>query len=347
MVTKYIYMKKIIFITCLVFVNLLGIRAQDKYTVRPLTPQEVSQRLLPKYAPLALMPLTQLEYENIKSVREKEKQSTIPLLTNADSVEITYRNVPGLKAGDPDIPVRIYKPKYSATAPIFLWFHGGGFVYGNLNGDHKHCANMAIRGKVVVISVDYRLAPEHPYPAAVHDAYAVFLWSIKNAKNFQGDTTRIGLGGGSAGAGVAGSMTLLNRERKGPKIALQALFFPPADIDTNHVSVRELWQIPGVKGADIPYLLKLYIGKDYASNIPKNVLPGMTDNFSQLPPTYIATCGVDPLRDGGLDLGVKLIKAGIPVELHNFPGYPHGLLPDRVFPELYSFMYEYFYKPIK
>jgi acetyl esterase len=333
-------MKRTIIYSLLLLIT-YSLQAQEKKDVKVLSRQEVSERLLPKFAPLAFLPATLVNNQHIKESREKEKQLKIPELSNADSVDIVYENIPGLNPGDPAIPVRIYKPKGLTKSPIFLWFHGGGFIYGNLNWDHKMCANMAIRAKVVVISVDYRLAPENPYPAGVNDAYAVFQWSIKNANQIDGDPERLGIGGGSAGAGIAGSMALMNREKKGPEIKLQALIFPPGDIDTTRVSIQELWDIPGVKGADVPILLRYYLGENF-NNPPKNVLPGMTDNFKDLPATYLVTCGVDPLRDGGLQLGINLIEAGIPVELHNFPGYPHGMLPDRVYPELYEFLNTYY-----
>jgi len=334
-------MRKILLTGFAVLFALL-LKAQTATEIRPLTAAEVSKRLISKYSLLAFAPITKLDYENIKSVRKKEATSAIPKLSNADSLDISYLKVPGLNSGDPEIPIRIYRPKNADKAPIFLWFHGGGFVYGSLNWDHKNCANIAVRAGVVVISVDYRLAPENKFPAGVNDAYSVFLWSKKHAAEIGGNPDHIGVGGGSAGAGIAGSMVLVNRDKKGPKIDFQILFFPPADVDTNRTSVRELWSIPGVKGADIPVLLKMYLGDDYQKNIPDNALPGITKSFEALPPTYIATCGVDPLRDGGLVYGQNLILAGIPVELHNFPGYPHGLLPDKVFPEVYDFMHQYY-----
>ncbi|MBB6236823.1 acetyl esterase/lipase [Pedobacter sp. AK013] len=334
-------MKKII-LTGFAFFFACSLKAQTTKEIKPLTPAEVSKRLISKYSLLAFAPITKLDYENIKSERKKQASSAIPKLSNEDSLTVSYLQIPGLNQGDPEIPIRIYKPKKPGKAPIFLWFHGGGFVYGSLNWDHQNCANIAVRAGVVVISVDYRLAPENKFPAGVNDAYATFLWSKKHAAEIGGDADHIGLGGGSAGAGIAGSMVLVNRDKKGPKIDFQVLFFPPADVDTNRISVRELWNIPGVKGADIPVLLKMYLGDEYQRKIPVNALPGLAKSFEGLPPTYIATCGVDPLRDGGLVYGQNLIAAGIPVELHNFPGYPHGLLPDKVFPEVYDFMHQYY-----
>lgn len=334
---------KNILIYCLTFIFPYLLQAQEHKDIKILSKEEVSKRLLPQFSPLAFMPVTEVNLKHIKEEREKQGKLEIPKISNADSVDILYKKIPGLNAGDPEIPIRIYKPKTSEKTPIFLWFHGGGYVYGSLNWDHQNCASIAVRSNVLVISVDYRFAPEHKYPAAVHDAYASFLWSIKNAPQLNADPSLVGVGGGSAGAGIAGSLVLMNREKKGPEIKLQALFFPPGNIDTTSVSMRELWEIPGVKGADIPILLAYYFGDEYKNNLPKNAILGEIEDYRNLPATYLATCGVDPLRDAGLDIGIKLIEAGVPVELHNFPGYPHGMLPERVFPELYHFLKTYYY----
>ncbi|MGY0035880.1 alpha/beta hydrolase [Pedobacter sp. NJ-S-72] len=334
-------MKKIITATFLT-VFTLAVCAQEK--VRPLLPKEVSERLIPQFKLAAFWPVTVLNMENIQDVRKKEKARPIPKLTNADSVEVTYKSIPGLNPGDPEIPVRIYKSKQLAKAPIIIMFHGGGFIYGDLNSDHQMCANTAIRGGVVVISVEYRLAPENIYPAGANDGYAALLWGVKHAGEIGGDPAHIAVGGGSAGAGIAGSVVLTAREKKGPKIDLQVLLFPPGDLDTTRVSVIEYYNIPGVKGADITPLMKMYLGADNVKNglIPEYSLPGLAKDLKGLPPpTYLVTCGADPLRDGGLAYGQRLIEAGIAVELHNYPGYPHGMLPGRFYNEFYSVLKQY------
>ncbi|MBE8712907.1 alpha/beta hydrolase [Sphingobacterium hungaricum] len=329
-------------ITFLLLAISIAAVAQHKGEVKELTAQEVSDRLIETYAPLAFSPISPITLEQIKLLRAQERAMPIPVLTNSDSVDVDYVNIPGLLENDPPIPVRIYKPKGVDSASIFLWFHGGGFVQGTLNWDHQSCANIAQHTKSIVISVDYRLSPESTYPAAVNDGYSVFLWSIANAKKLKANPKKIAVGGGSAGASIAGSLVLMNREKSGPPISFQVLFFPAADVDLSRASVKELWNIPGIKGADIPVLFEMYVGNSDLKNVPENILPGITSNFKNIPATYLVTCGVDPLRDGALAYGIKLIQSGIPVELHNYPGYPHGALPNRMYPELYSFMNEYF-----
>lgn len=329
------------FTTLMLAAFTLTVFAQEK--VKPLLPKEVSERLIPQFKAAAFWPVTVLNMENIKDVRKKEQARPIPKLSNTDSVEVSYKNIPGLNPGDPEIPVRIYKSRQLAKAPILLLFHGGGFIYGDLNSDHQMAANTAIRAGVVVITVQYRLAPENIYPAGANDGYAALLWGVKHAAEIGGDPDRIAVGGGSAGAGIAGTVVLTAREKKGPKIGLQVLLFPPGDLDTTRVSVIEFYNIPGVKGADISPLMSMYLGPDNVKKglIPEFALPGLAKDLKGLPPTYIVTCGADPLRDGGLAYGQRLIDAGISVELHNYPGYPHGALPGRFYNEFYGVINQY------
>lgn len=331
-------MKKEINLVIAAFFMAIGAFAQQEQTakIRPLTPQEVSERLSPEIKMAAFMAPTKLDHAFIMNARKADREKPTPNLKNADSVEVVDLSIPGLDKKDPLVPIRIYKPKFTkGDVPLLVWFHGGGFVAGNLTSDHQACATMAVRSEVVVISVDYRLAPENIYPAGVHDGYSTMLWGIAHAKEYGIDTAKVGVGGGSAGAGIAGSIVLKSRAEKGPKIKAQLLVFPPADVDTTRVSVVELWNIPGIKGADLTTYMKLYLGEQQCKNVPENALPGLAKDLSNLPATYILTCGVDPLRDGGLHYARRLIDAGVFTEVHNYAGYPHGYVPERASTELY------------
>jgi len=329
-------MKKSIFLLLSACVISSGSIAQQSKTVKPLTPLEVSKRLSPELKLAAFAPVAKLDSNFIANARKADNARKTPALKNADSVEVIDLSIAGLSKNDPAVPIRIYRPKFATgKIPLLVWFHGGGFVAGNLSSDHQACATMAIRSKVVVISVDYRLAPENIFPAGVNDGYSTLLWGIAQADKYNIDIAKVGVGGGSAGAGIAGSIVLKARDENGPKIKAQLLVFPPADIDTTYVSVVELWNIPGVKGADLTTYLKLYLGEKQYKNVPENALPGLTKNFMGLPATYILTCGVDPLRDGGLKYANNLVANGVFVEFHNYAGYPHGFVPERASTELY------------
>jgi acetyl esterase/lipase len=170
---EIVNMKKIL-LSVIVFLSVTTLSAQTPEPVRPLTPKELSERLALKFKMAAYLPIAPITYDLIVQLRKKERASEVPKLSNADSLEVRFLNVPGLNTGDPEIPVRVYKPKNLKKAPVFVWCHGGGFVAGELNSDHQRCADIALRAGVVVISVDYRLAPEHKFPAGVNDALHPF-----------------------------------------------------------------------------------------------------------------------------------------------------------------------------
>jgi acetyl esterase/lipase len=303
-----------------------GLSAAQRY--HSLSPQEAEKRLLPQFGTMINSPIKDITLEEVKKERKIQAEMSWPELKNKDSVDVIKSKIPGLNTKDPEIAVTIYKPKNAKNLPIFLWFHGGGFVYGTPKWDHQRCADYALRGNAVVINVDYRFAPEYPFPAALHDAYASLLWASKNAGNLGGNPKLIAVGGESAGAGISGSLAQYTRDQKGPKISLEILEIPPGDFRMDYPSVIEFKRIPGVKSDDFPILKDFYIGKNGNSK-EKYVLPGNIEDLSNLPPTVIFVAGADPLRDSGLAYADRLIKAGIFTELHVFAGYAHGMpLPE-------------------
>jgi len=290
----------------------------------PLTLQEAEKRLLPQFRAMINAPIQDITLEEVKKERKAQAQMPWPELKNKDSLDVAHTKIPGLNTKDSEIPVTIYKPKNAKNLPIFLWFHGGGFVYGTPKWDHQRCADYALRGNAVVINVDYRFAPENPFPAALHDAYASLLWANKNAGNLGGNPKLIAVGGESAGAGISGSLVQYARDQKGPEISLQVLEIPPGDFAMDYPSVVEFKRIPGIKSDDFPVLKDFYIGKNGNSK-EKYVLPGNIKDVSNLPPAVIFVAGTDPLRDSGIAYADRLVKAGVFTELHVFAGYAHGM----------------------
>ncbi|MGG5208138.1 alpha/beta hydrolase [Chryseobacterium sp. MIQD13] len=291
---------------------------------------EAEKRLLPQFGPMINNPIKDITFEEVKKERKAQAEMPWPELKNKDSLDVVQSKIPGLNAKDPEIPVTIYKPKNAKNLPIFLWFHGGGFVYGTPKWDHQKCADYALRGNAVIINVDYRFAPENPFPAALHDAYASLLWASKNAEKIGGNPKLIAVGGESAGAGISGSLAQYTRDLKGPKISLEVLEIPPGDFGMDYPSVIEFKRVPGLKSDDFQVLKDFYIGKNGNSK-EKYVLPGNIKDVSNLPPTVIFVAGADPLRDSGIAYADRLIKAGIFTELHVFAGYAHGMpLPESM-----------------
>jgi acetyl esterase len=233
------------------------------------------------------------------------------------------RTIPG-PGGKQEIPVRIYMPKdRHQPGAAFLNFHGGGFIIGDLESEHDRCLVMAAQGGAVSIGVDYRLAPEHPFPAGVEDCYAALEWTVANASELQIDPTKIVIGGGSAGGNLSAAVALMARDRNGPQLRLQMLIYPVLD---------DRCETPSMTDDNDPYIWTRqnsldmwdhYIGNG-RTDVSAYAAPARAEDLSGLPPVYMITCEHDPLRDEAILYAMRLMAAGVPVEIHNYPGTVHG-----------------------
>ncbi|MDQ8706073.1 alpha/beta hydrolase [Streptomyces sp. LHD-70] len=226
-----------------------------------------------------------------------------------------------VRDGDADgVPVRVYDQAVHADAPVILYCHGGGFVLCDLDSHDGFCRSIAVATGAVVVSVDYRRAPEHPFPAAPEDAYTALLWT---AKTYPG--RRIAVAGDSAGANLATVLTLLSRDRGGPEIACQALYYPMLDPTCSQPSHRENGQGYFLTSDHLRWYWDSYL-PDLADRATFYATPLARTNLSGLPPAYVVTAGLDPLRDEGLAYAAALTTAGVPVEAHHYAGMFHGFL---------------------
>ncbi|MEU6667057.1 alpha/beta hydrolase [Streptomyces sp. NPDC046727] len=230
-------------------------------------------------------------------------------------LEIEDRTVPA----DPDVPVRIYRP--DRARGTLVWLHGGGFVFGDLDTEHPWATRLADASGAVVISVQYRLAPEHPFPAALDDAYAVLAWAYEHAAGLGIDPARIAVGGHSAGAGLAAALALLARDRQGPPIRFQLLNEPGLDDRQDTWSARNFTDTPWLYRDKVSAIWRHYLGSGPATPY---AAPARATDLSGLPPAYLATAEFDPLRDEGIGYALRLLRSGVPVELHQWPGTFHG-----------------------
>jgi acetyl esterase len=215
--------------------------------------------------------------------------------------------------------VRVYRPRgVEGDLPGLLHIHGGGFVLGSAEIDHPQSVGLADQLQAVVATVDYRLAPEHPYPAGLDDCYAALeLLAATDGV----DPSRVAVQGQSAGGALAAGVTLLARDRGGPAICFQVLEIPVLDDRLDTPSMRAhvgtpLWSRPQAEQSWRYYLA----GQDadaYAA-------PARADDLAGLPPAYVLTCELDPLRDEGIRYATRLLEAGVSVELHSYPGAFHG-----------------------
>jgi acetyl esterase len=207
------------------------------------------------------------------------------------------------------------------SVPLILYFHGGGFVYGDIRGGDWICGTVAKQLDAVVVSVEYRLAPKHPFPAGVDDCYAVLVWAADNAASLGADADRIGVMGESAGGNLAAVVALMARDRQGPVIRHQALLYPATgggDTESRRANADAFI----LTAADMKKFGELY-GGDPAD---WRVSPLVAKSLAGLPPTLIEVAGHDPLHDDGVMYADALRKAGVEVELIDYPSMPHGFL---------------------
>ncbi|WP_330451609.1 MULTISPECIES: alpha/beta hydrolase [unclassified Streptomyces] len=236
--------------------------------------------------------------------------------------EVSERWIPGAP-GAPRVRVRIYRPAGAgAGLPAVVWIHGGGFVLGNVDSVHHSAAQAAVFASAVVVAVSYRLAPEDPFPAGLDDCWAALEWTAGNAAEIGADPGRLAVAGASSGGCLAAGLTLLARDRGGPALVLQHLSTPVLDDRLETDSMAAFTDTPIWNRRLAQESWELYLGG--RAELPAHAAPARAADLRGLPPAYISTAGLDPLRDEGLLYGLRLARAGVPVEVHNFPGAYHA-----------------------
>ena len=222
-------------------------------------------------------------------------------------------------------PARLYVPTgASSPGPLLVFFHGGGWVYGDLDSHDPPCRFLAERSGVRVLSVAYRLAPEHPFPAGCDDAVAAYRWVVENTASLGADVTRLGVGGDSAGGNLA-AVTAVEGARTGLPLAFQLLVYPGTDASRRTVSRRLFGSGLYLTGQFMDQVLEQYV-PDAEQRADPRVSPLLGDVPAGLAPAYVVTAGFDPLRDEGEAYARKLADAGVEVELRRFPDQIHGFL---------------------
>jgi acetyl esterase len=237
--------------------------------------------------------------------------------------KVENRSLPGA-AGD--VPVRVYTPSLgTGPLPGLVFFHGGGFVLCNLDTHDGICRSLANAAGCVVVSVDYRLAPENPYPAAPDDCYAVTEWVAKNGGELGIDVSRLAIGGDSAGGNLTAVVALMARDRGGPKLRFQLMIYPVTDCAFDTPSYRENAEGYFLTTGMMRWFWEKYLanpaqaGEAYAS-------PLRAQDVANLPPGLCITAGYDPLRDEGEAYAERLRKAGVDVRTTRYAGMFHGFL---------------------
>ena len=252
-------------------------------------------------------------------------RETRPLSTPTPPELGSVRN---LNADGPQgqIPLRVYRPAGGAAStplPVYVYFHGGGWVIGDLETHDVICRQLTAASEACVISVDYRLAPEHKFPAAVDDAWAATRWIVANAGALGVDSTRLAVGGDSAGGNLAAVVALMARDAGGPAIALQVLIYPVTDLGAESTSYDALGEGYQLTRESMRWFRAHYLGAP-SDGGDWRASPLRAKSLAGLPPALIVTAGFDPLRDEGEAYAARLREAGVLVDYVCFGGMIHG-----------------------
>jgi acetyl esterase len=237
--------------------------------------------------------------------------------------KVEDRSIPGPQG---QIPIRIYTAEGSGRGPAIVYFHGGGWVVGSIDTHDNVARHLAKSSRGVVVSVDYRLAPEHPFPAAQEDAFAAVEWVAEQAEHLGADPGRIIVAGDSAGGNLAAVVSLRSRDRNGPEIRYQALIYPATNlVSFDTVSHENFATGFFLTREGMEWFRSLYLPRPQDRKDPY-ASPLLAEDHSRLPPALIITAQFDPLRDEGEAYAEKLREAGVPVELVRYDGMIHGFV---------------------
>jgi acetyl esterase len=256
----------------------------------------------------------------IAELRARRPPPELPVPAIGGARDVTCRTAAG------SVPARLYAPPGAASSALVVFFHGGGFVFGSLDSHYDvTCRALCAGAGCHVLSVDYRLAPEHPFPAAVLDADLALDWAAAEAAALGADPRRIVLAGGSAGGNLAAVAALRARDRGGPRACGQLLFYPVTDAPGPTPSYRDFAEGFYLTRADMDWFWRQYV-PDPARGTDPAAAPLRAPDLAGLPPALVATAGHDPLRDEAEAYAARLRQAGVPVLLQRYPGMIHGFL---------------------
>jgi len=287
-------------------------------------PHPQVQRLLERVGEMGLPPSHRL---SIPSGREVIGGVVTPEGDDVPVGETLDLGIPG-PAGE--IPIRVYRPDAGRPHPVVVFYHGGGWVRGGVDTHDPLCRRLTRTGEMMVVSVDYRRAPEHQFPAALEDAYAAAEWVAENAPSMHGDPERLAVAGDSAGGNLAAAVIQMARARDGPAIDGQVLLYPITD----HAFDTPSYQANGDSGfltrERMVWFWEQYLPEELHSRNPY-ASPLRARRFADLPPALVVTCGFDPLRDEGRAYAERLDEAGVPTTAIDYERMCHAFLN---FPEL-------------
>jgi acetyl esterase len=279
----------------------------------PLDPQ--AQQVIDQIAALGLPPAHMVSPEEARINSKARPRALGPEVTKVED-----RDIPG---PDAPIPVRIYTPAGPGPFPILVWFHGGGWVIGDLDGADGTARHLTVGGNCVTISVDYRLAPEAKFPGPANDCYAATAWAAQHAASFNGDASRIAVGGDSAGGNLAAAVSLMARDRGEPALAFQLLVYPVTNRDFGTTSYEQNATGYLLSQDSMVWYWDHYLS-DPADAANPYAAPMQAKDLSHLPAALVITAEYDPLCDEGEAYARRLQEAGVPTACTRYDGMIHG-----------------------
>jgi acetyl esterase/lipase len=258
---------------------------------------------------------------------EFDRMAEAGLAATPESPDVAKQDylAPG-PAAAPDVPVRVYRPaNRQGVAPCLFWIHGGGYMVGHIPADERYCEKMALAVDCMVVSVEYRLAPDCPFPGPLEDCYAALKWTFAHAGELDIDPARIAIGGGSAGGGLAAGLALLARDRGEVRPIFQYLIFPMID-DRN--TTPSSYAITDARCWNREANLigwRSYLGCEPGGpDVSPYAAAARAEDLSNLPPAYLAVGSLDLFLDENIEYAQRLLQAGVTCELHVYPGVIHG-----------------------
>lgn len=287
----------------------------------------VSRRFIDPELEAAASALPTVDRSDVWETRRISSERVAAALRSAPPAEDVTVEVRDVNALDGHrIPTRIYRPTHRRSRGVILHVHGGGFIAGEVDMSRPINVEFARQVGAVVVAVDYRLAPEWPYPTPLEDVYATLAWIHTHAAELDIDPGLVAVHGHSAGAGLAAGAALLARDRSGPAIRCLLLVSPTVDDRVATPSAMEFTETPALTRRDVELCWQAYLGTLSAGSaeVPAYAAPARASDLSGLPPTYVSAAELDPLRDEAIEFARALLGACVQVELHLFPGTFHG-----------------------